>query len=169
MFFTLFFTFFLFDSTPALHSSYFTSGKPQFSPIRPNLPPIPDYIESYTKNKTFDQTLEQVTNVEPAKGHGRNPIYIPVNSKDTDIATTQQLFENLTPKNFLPPEVVDHPEHLNEIGPPNAQTKAKAPLIGDSGCMNSLYSLPIICFSFNSNLQKCFNNVNICRYSNFSG
>lgn len=126
-----------------MHSAYFSPSKPQFSPIRPNLPPIPDYIEHFTSNKTYDQAPEPVTNVEPVKGHGRNPIYIPVNNKDTDIATTQQLFENLTPKNFLPPEVVDHAEHLNEIGPPNVQTKAKTPLIGDNGCTHNLVFLNI--------------------------
>lgn len=119
-----------------LHSPYFTSPKPLYTPIRQNLPPIPDYIENYSNNKTIDQIPEPLTNVEPAKGYARNPIYIPVNSnkENNDISTTQQLFENLTPKNFLPPEVVDHAENLNEIASLNQNSKQKIPLIGDGGC-----------------------------------
>jgi len=94
---------------------------PTFTP-RPhtgNLPPIPDYIENLTSNKTLNSIPKPFANTEPAKGHARNPIYIPVNAnkENYDLATTQQLIENLTPKNFNPPEIADHTESINEIKP----------------------------------------------------
>lgn len=90
-----------------------TSPYPLYTPARPhgNLPPIPDYIENYASNKTGDGVPQLPVNIEPAKGHARNPIYIPVNGNNENYEN----IENLTPVNFLPPEIVDHSESSNEI------------------------------------------------------
>lgn len=92
-----------------------TSPYPLYTPIRPNggsLPPIPDYIENYAGNQTGVTVPQPPGNLEPAKGHGRNPIYIPVNGNNKE---NFENIENLTPVNFLPPEIVDHSESSNEI------------------------------------------------------
>lgn len=91
-----------------------TSPYPLYTPVRPhsgNLPPIPDYIENFAGNKTGDILPQPPANIEPAKGHARNPIYIPVNGNKENYEN----IENLTPVNFLPPEIVDHSESSNEI------------------------------------------------------
>lgn len=92
-----------------------TSPYPLFTPVRPHgsLPPIPEYIENITEN---DQTIEKIpqppVNIEPVKGYARNPIYIPVNGNKE----IYENIENLTPVNFLPPEITDHSQSSNEIG-----------------------------------------------------
>lgn len=91
-----------------------TSPYPLYTPARPhagNLPPIPDYIENYAVNHTGELVPQPPANIEPAKGHARNPIYIPVNGNKE----SYENIENLTPVNFLPPEIVDHSESSNEI------------------------------------------------------
>lgn len=100
-------------------------------PHRPSgkLPQIPDFIANYTGADHIPQPLPHI---EPAKGHARNPIYIPVNSnkENFDAATTQQLIEQITSKNILPPEILDHAEiHANEISKLNVNSKNKIPLI----------------------------------------
>lgn len=141
------------DSLPSntqtvLVHHHHTSPYPLYTPARPftgngggsgggggSLPPIPDYIENYSVNnennnnnnssQTNEQPLPQPpNNIEPAKGHARNPIYIPVNGNKENYD-----IENLTPANFLPPEIVDHSESSNEIGQPNTNQKNKVPII----------------------------------------
>lgn len=121
------------------HTSPYPMYTPQFNGNPSgNLPPIPDYIENYATNT--NQTLETIpqppSTIEPAKGHARNPIYIPVNGNGNKESYD---IENLTPVNFLPPEIIDHSESSNEIGQtnlnvnPNANanpsTKNKVPII----------------------------------------
>lgn len=105
-----------------------TSPFPLYTPTRPHggsLPPIPDYIESYS---AVNQTNEAApipqapANIEPAKGHARNPIYIPMNGNKENYD-----IENLTPVNFLPPELVD--QSSNEVGPSNPNSKNKIPIL----------------------------------------
>lgn len=106
-----------------------------------SLPPIPDYIPDYIENYSVindinssnnSQPLEQPvpqppSNIEPAKGHARNPIYIPVNGNGNK---ENYDIENLTPANFLPPEIVEHSESSNEIGGHgNTSPKNKVPII----------------------------------------
>lgn len=94
------------------------------------LPHIPDLILNYTRTEAIPQPLP---NIEPAVGHSRNPIYIPVNNniKDNfDTPTTQQLIEQITSKNFLPPEIINHLDtHSNEINKLTVNSKNKTPLI----------------------------------------
>lgn len=125
------------------HHHHQTSPYPLYTPIKPlpengsvtvgSLPPIPDYIENYAanhnnnNNMNINQTIEQAipqapSNIEPAKGYARNPIYIPVNGNKEN---GNYDFENLTPANFLPPEIIDHSESSNEIGQPNTSPKNK--------------------------------------------
>lgn len=105
-----------------------TSPFPLYTPTRPHggsLPPIPDYIENYS---AVNQTNEAApipqapANIEPAKGHARNPIYIPMNGNKENYD-----IENLTPVNFLPPELVD--QSSNEVGPSNPNSKNKIPIL----------------------------------------
>lgn len=105
-----------------------TSPFPLYIPTRPHggsLPPIPDYIESYS---AVNQTNEAApipqapANIEPAKGHARNPIYIPMNGNKENYD-----IENLTPVNFLPPELVD--QSSNEVGPSTPNSKNKIPIL----------------------------------------
>lgn len=105
-----------------------TSPYPLFTPVRPhgNLPPIPDYIENYAANQTLNSIPQPPANIEPAKGHARNPIYIPVNGNGNK---ENYDIENLTPVNFLPPEIIDHSESTNEIGQSNSNAKNKVPII----------------------------------------
>lgn len=147
------------NSQTVLVHHHHTSPYPLYTPTRPltgnaaasggggggaasnvgsgNLPPIPDYIENYSvindinNNSNNSQTIEQPApqppnNIEPAKGHARNPIYIPVNGNGNK---ENYDIENLTPANFLPPEIVDHSESSNEIGHANASPKNKVPII----------------------------------------
>ncbi|XP_031622418.1 uncharacterized protein LOC116340210 isoform X2 [Contarinia nasturtii] len=109
---------------------------PLYTPGRPNLPPIPDFIENLTNNQSGDSVPQPPTGIEPAKGHARNPIYIPVNGNNKE---NYENIENLTPVNFLPPEIVDHSESSNEITYTksiqnlNLNQKNKIPLLGDGG------------------------------------
>lgn len=105
-----------------------TSPFPLYTPTRPHggsLPPIPDYIENFS---AVNQTNEAApipqapANIEPAKGHARNPIYIPMNGNKENYD-----IENLTPVNFLPPELVD--QSSNEVGPSNPNSKNKIPIL----------------------------------------
>lgn len=115
------------SQTISVHHLHHTSPYPMYTPARPSgsLPPIPDYIENYSgNNQTVDSLPQPPANIEPAKGHARNPIYIPVNGNKENYD-----IENLTPVNFLPPEISDHSESTNEIGQPNANTKNKVPII----------------------------------------
>lgn len=105
-----------------------TSPYPLYTPARPHgsLPPIPEYIENYTAgNQTIDAIPQAPANIEPAKGHARNPIYIPVNGNKE----SYENIENLTPVNFLPPEIVDHSESSNEIGQTNPNQQNKVPIL----------------------------------------
>lgn len=138
------------NSQTVLVHHHHTSPYPLYTPARPlngnagsnggnggggSLPTIPDYIENYSvineiNNSNYSQSETPVpqppSNIEPAKGHARNPIYIPVNGNGNK---ENYDIENLTPANFLPPEIVDHSESSNEIGHANTSPKNKVPII----------------------------------------
>lgn len=110
--------------------AHHTSPYPLYTLNRPHgsLPPIPEYIENLaTSNQTIETIPQPPANIEPVKGHARNPIYIPVNGNKE----IYENIENLTPVNFLPPEIVDHSQSSNEIRQTSSNQKNK-PIL-DSG------------------------------------